>query len=575
MNCVRLALFFFTICLPVFGADVEKGLPASGLDEFLAFASNYGFSGAVLVAQDDKILLRKAYGLADRETNRPLTPDSVFDIGSLTKQFTAAAILKLEMQGKLHTYDPITNFFDQVPEDKRKITVHQLLTHTAGLPEYSGEDYDVAPRDKTITSILNTPLEFEPGTQYKYSNAGYSVLAAVVEKVSGKPYEVFLHEFLFEPAGMKNTGYVIPKWDKKSLPHGYYDGKDEGTPLDHLWSDQGPYWNLLGNGGILSTTEDLFLWVKALQGNTILSEEAKKKMYTPFLNDYAYGWLVRKGEFGTKIGHGGASDNGFNASVQRYVDRDLVIITGTNAGDYPGAGPFATVIANTVADILFGKGPKIPQSSTFVSLTPDSQKKIAGSYRLSPNSSIRINEDQGEIVAQPQGQEAINLLVSGTLSGPAEFAALNRTADAVVQGVLKKDIAPLKNALADPSRAERYQRYIEENLQEWQNSDGKFIGAEILGTVTTWWDNSDGDTVATFLRFRFENGEHIGRFHWKDGKIFGLGGSGISSPASTPLRAQSQSKLLGFHLVIGRAIPFEMNGDGSLTIAGVKATKEK
>ncbi|HEX6385166.1 MAG TPA: serine hydrolase domain-containing protein, partial [Anaerolineae bacterium] len=222
------------------------------LDKYLTRVTPFGFSGALLVASGGEVVLNKGYGLAIRDEDVANTAETVFSLGSITKQFTAAAIVKLEMQGRLSTADFISDYFDGVPDDKSAVTLHHLLTHTAGVINYTGEDYEMAQRDETVQKVLAAPLAFAPGARYQYSNAGYSLLAAVVELVSGQRYEQFLHDHLFRPAGMRFTGYRLPDWDQRVVAHWYTGDNDFGTPLDKPY----PSWNLLGNGDMLSTTDD-------------------------------------------------------------------------------------------------------------------------------------------------------------------------------------------------------------------------------------------------------------------------------------------------------------------------------
>lgn len=218
---------------------------------------------------------------------------------SITKQFTAAAILKLEMMGKLRVTDPIGRHLGQVPADKRPITLHQLLTHTAGLAEGLGDDYDVLARDDFLTRALASKPLSAPGTTFHYSNMGYGLLAAIVEKVSGLGYENFLAEHLFAPAGMTRTGYVLPTWEPGRIAVEYDDeGAAHGRPIAHPWAQDGPYWNLHGNGGMLSTARDLLRWHRALSGTGVLSATAKRKMFSPQVrmpdsqDSYGYGWVI-------------------------------------------------------------------------------------------------------------------------------------------------------------------------------------------------------------------------------------------------------------------------------------------
>ncbi len=264
--------------------EIVRGELGKKLDTYLTRITPFGFSGALLVAREGDIVINKGYGMAIRAEGVRNTSETVFSTGSITKQFTAAAILKLEMQGRVDTEDPIGKYLEAVPENKSHISLHHLLTHTSGLVQDVGRDYDIALRDETVRRILEQPLEFAPGERFEYTNVGYTLLAAIIEKVSGMSYEDYLNEHLLKPAGMAFTGYRIPTWDERVVAHWYVGQTDNGTPLEKPY----PYWNLIGNGGILSTTEDMYKWHLALSGDAVLSRDAKKKLYAPLLNDYAY-----------------------------------------------------------------------------------------------------------------------------------------------------------------------------------------------------------------------------------------------------------------------------------------------
>ncbi len=298
----KLTLLAVSFCItPVASAEgIVRGEQGRKIDEYMTRHAKSGFSGVVFAARGGEIIISKGYGLANDAEQIPFATDTVFDIGSVTKQFTGAAIVKLDSQGKLRVTDTIDKYFDDVPDDKRAITLHHLLTHSSGLRDAFGDDYEPVSRDEIVKRAMESKLLWAPGTQYRYSNAGYSLLAAIVELVTGDNYERYLHDELFVPAGMLHTGYQIPQWNPDQLAHGYLeDGEDSGTPIDHPWADDGPYWNLRGNGGILSTAEDMFRWHQALNGNGVLSEEAKAKYFTPYVQEgprtktyYGYGWVV-------------------------------------------------------------------------------------------------------------------------------------------------------------------------------------------------------------------------------------------------------------------------------------------
>jgi CubicO group peptidase (beta-lactamase class C family) len=322
----------------------SRGDPlATRVDDYLTRSVPNGFAGAVLLAKDGKVVLSKGYGLADREKGAPVRPSTVFNIGSVTKQFTAAAILKLVGANKIKASDTLSTFFDDVPEDKKDITVHQLLTHTAGIsPRTGGPRYDQASRETFLSEFFDAPLDSAPGTRHEYANAGYILLAAIVERASGQGFEEFMRQKLFEPAGMTSTGYTIPKWSEKQLAHGYYFSvadaawKDWGTTIEQ-WGDEGVSWYGIGKGDVHSTVEDLYKWHRALQGDTVLPETLRVLYETPFVAEnekgtshYAYGLAILETDRGTKVVTHNGSNGLFFAELIRYVEDDVVVILLTN-----------------------------------------------------------------------------------------------------------------------------------------------------------------------------------------------------------------------------------------------------
>lgn len=309
----------------------------AALQTYLSAREAEGFSGAVLVARGDTILLERGYGFLDAARSRRVAADSVFTTGSITKQFTAAAILKLEMLKVLSTDDRLSKHLPGVPPDKQTITLHHLLTHTAGLPQASGDDLEPIQRDAFVTLVLRRPLAQPIGT-YAYSNVGYSLLAAVVERVSRQPYERFVAEQLFEPAGMRLTGYSRQQWDPATLARGIADdGSDRGTFGEVAMPNGLPGWHLLGNGGILSTARDMFRWHLALAGTSILNDAAKAKLVRPWVDEgggshYGYGWSVEDTPFGRLVSHNGGNPY-FFADLLRYTDSGVFVYYTTNSRD--------------------------------------------------------------------------------------------------------------------------------------------------------------------------------------------------------------------------------------------------
>jgi CubicO group peptidase (beta-lactamase class C family) len=239
-----------------------------------------GFTGALLVEKNGAILYERGFGMADRARGLPITRDTVFSIGSNTKDLTAVAILQLEARGKLSLSDPIGKYFSGVPADKQAVTIEMLLGHRAGLESnYGSGDAEAVGREELVRRVLTAPLRTPPGKEFHYSNAGYSLLAAVLEKVAGQPYERYFAENIFQPAGMTRTGFSLVAWKPGEVAHGYVDGKDWGTILDRPHAPDGPYWNLRGNGGIHSTLRDMAAFYRALWRDVLVPRAEREKKF--------------------------------------------------------------------------------------------------------------------------------------------------------------------------------------------------------------------------------------------------------------------------------------------------------
>jgi CubicO group peptidase (beta-lactamase class C family) len=321
----------------------------SKIDQILnSFAEREGFQGAVLVARNGKVLLSKGYGLADRDKNIPNTPHTKFRLGSVTKQFTAMAILILQAQSKLNVQDPICRYIEDCPAAWKDITIHHLLTHTSGIPDFTNFPGYLATRatpsspEQTIARFKDKPLNFPPGEQWKYSNSGYIVLGYIIEQVSGQSYEAFLQQNIFEPLQMKDTGY---DHNDGSLAIGY-----TGT-----WRTEADYIDMTipyAAGGLYSTVEDLYRWDQALYTEQLVPKDLLDLMFTPHAKtsdpglSYGYGWDVGKMNNHKAVGHGGGIE-GFATGIRRYTDDKVTIIVLSNR-DTTNVSRIADQIAQAV-----------------------------------------------------------------------------------------------------------------------------------------------------------------------------------------------------------------------------------
>jgi CubicO group peptidase (beta-lactamase class C family) len=257
---------------------------------YLSRLEGFGFSGAILVAKDGKVLIENSYGLADQQRKIPVSRDTIFGTGSVTKPINALAVLALESDGKLSVTDPISKYLKNVPEDKAGITLHHLLTHTSGLAMQFGEDYEKVSREELIRRAMSSKLQSLPGERHAYSNAGYSLLAAIVEMVSGKSIDAFSRERLFRPIGMNSSGYFFSEEMARRLAVGYMDGED-AKRAETVEALGGDFWNVFGNGGIQVTLGDMHKLMKALEQGKLLKKDSLQKYFRP--HDSCYSQLQK------------------------------------------------------------------------------------------------------------------------------------------------------------------------------------------------------------------------------------------------------------------------------------------
>jgi CubicO group peptidase (beta-lactamase class C family) len=352
-----LKIIFLLFCVGITAQTISTNA-IKRISNYLSESEKNGLTGGVLIANGDAILLNKGFGFANKSKKVKNTPKTVFDIGSVSKQFTAAAILKLEEQGKLKVEDKLSKYFKGLPEDKKNITLHQLLIHSSGLTRGIGrKDFDQIDRDDFFKQFFKTTLLQRPGLKHVYSNAGYSVLARVIELVSGETYETYLRKEIFLPAGMKYTGYILPYWKDLTIAKGYsYNVLNIGSMIERYQRDGAVSWVIMGNGGLNSTHEDMFLWYQALRDGTVLSKEAVKKMITPYIIErkednsyYAYGWVIFKTARGTNmVAHDGSNATFFYDF--RWMPKEDVVVLYATSSMTREVGPLAWRIDKMLFD---------------------------------------------------------------------------------------------------------------------------------------------------------------------------------------------------------------------------------
>lgn len=320
----------------------------------------------VIVVKNGKTLLRKAYGAADLAAKTPLTPGTVLRLGSITKQFTAVAILMLADEGKLALNDPITRFFPDYPTGGKVITIEHLLTHTSGIVSYTSKPnfIDGMARDLSVAQMIDTfkndPLEFDPGTQYRYSNSGYFLLGAIIEKVSGLTYPRFLEARIFTPLGMKDTAYE--GFERSNAPRATgYSAKDQAfTPAAPLSMSQ-PY----AAGSLVSTVGDLARWDAAISAGKLIKPASWKMAFTPYQltpeksTEYGYGWGVGAFQGTPALDHGGGI-NGFSSYALRLPRQKIFVAVLANRDS---GGVKVKDLAKSAAGLAMGKPFPLPKAA--------------------------------------------------------------------------------------------------------------------------------------------------------------------------------------------------------------------
>jgi CubicO group peptidase (beta-lactamase class C family) len=386
---------------------------ATYADQILAAAYPADQPGAAaLVIKDGKVVLRKGYGLANLELGVPVSPDMVFELGSITKQFTAASILLLQERGQLRVEDEITKYLPDYPTHGQKITIEHLLTHTSGVPSYTGmaewrprvrEDMKL---QDLIAIFKDKPLDFNPGEKWSYSNSGYILLGAIVEKVAGKSYEQFVEEEIFQKLGMAHSRYGHAEEIVPLRATGYARDGDGFRNADYLSMTQ-PY----AAGSLMSTVDDLAIWGRALGSEALLKKASLDRMFTSFkLNSgvstyYGYGIEVSDFEGKRVVGHGGGIF-GFVTHMARIPEEGVfVAILSNNEDSDPDPGALALRI------LAKGIGKAIEDRKT-VALDAKTLDEYVGVYRFDERTTRAISREGSKLFAQRSGGNKSEILAS-------------------------------------------------------------------------------------------------------------------------------------------------------------------
>jgi len=511
--------------LPVAIAAQDSSFTAE-THRYLSRLEKLGFAGVVLATQEGRPLFAQGYGLADRERGTHWSPATVSTVGSITKQFTGAAMLALEEAGRLRVTDSITRYFRDVPPDKQAITLHQLLTHSSGITDLDAGDWDPIGREEFVRRAMAQPLAYPPGTGYAYSNAGYSLLGAIVEQLTGGSWEQYVRTRFFLPEGMYQTGYILPSWGEGQLAQGYRAGTRWGTVLERPMDRDGPWWVLRANGGVHAPAWDMLRWAEALRRGRVLSAASMEKLWHPWVDEgggesfYGYGWVVMDYAGTRVVTHNGGNGIHF-ADLAIVPSARLVIFLQTNViADIPVANQLLQQVG-----ARFLSGTPYPAVPDVVATPQADLDRLAGSYRLTGGGgAFQVARVGDLLVAEAEGQQAFHLLHSSRVVDSVRAARLVGLTDRLLSGWQRGDLSDLQRDQPADVPLDR----MAASLTSWVAARDSALGAlqdyHVLGAAL------QETREMVVVRFRFERGSADRAYVWsmdERPRLLGVSGRGL------------------------------------------------
>jgi len=502
------------------------GTPAGGpgrVDQLLGRLAGYGYSGTIAVLHHGRPLHEAAYGYADAERGVPMSTEARFDIGSLTKPFTAALVLSLEEDGSLSTDDSLGAVLPDVPSDKAGLTIHELLTHTSGLIRSAASlgITEASTRAEFLDAVLESELLFEPGERFEYSDTGYDLLAAIVEQVTGRDWSFLLETRVLEPAGLRVTGYAANgglSSDAKG-PLAWSHSAPLGVPWPETREGPSPAsWFNRGSGGLVSTASELAAWADALWNGKILSPASLARMTSPQVSvgdgrSYGYGWFVTSSDHGRVIYHGG-DIAGYKAHLAHYVDEGLIFAVLHSVAGWERVTDQYAIAA------WFGEGPVPPPPA----IEAEDLERLAGTYRVGESVMVAWPE-AGRLAVEADGETLVGALFASAGTGADERT---KDARAVVEALQRQDLAALQSRLRDRDLAAGMGRRLIGIWSMLARRFGAAEGWEVLASQPA----QDG-TVVSVVRTHRGDRSDLMRFVWRGDRLVAVGGDeGLRRPTA-------------------------------------------
>ncbi len=535
----------------------------------------HGMSGSIMVVDSGRIVLQEGYGLADRERGVSASASTAYDVGSITKTFTAAAILRLVADGRIDLRASIARYLNDVPADKATITVHDVLTHTAGFP-LDPSDAGITSADSSrvyVAKALRAPLVRVSGNTYAYSNVGYGLLAIIVEGQSGENFRSFVTRTLIKPARLAHT-----RWWGESVAmvgsdaaRGYEFSDREyvltpevpfsrGAPNSPMWSK----WPL-GAAGIVATVGDLTTWLEALRNNRLLPDSLTQRLFesqTAGAGGQSYGWNVATNAvMGRRVYRGGGR-TGFTSLLAYYPDRRSSIAFALNQ---QADANWQTVVWRSLERAVAGTPDTLPPAT--IAIAPEALRAMTGRYEVAPGAYVRITAEEGNLVVGGEGQSAADVLVEQRPEDSASTIVANRRSLLIVREAMRGVVGETTRALVNDPTA----------LGEWIRTRAHNVTAEsvmLLGTVP---HPAGPGIVHTFVQLGKSGNAPVIRLIWERDRV-GAFADGIRLPGFGRFRMTSKETAVAYHALDRgwRTIEFSRAGSSQVTgIAVVRASGER
>ena len=409
----RLALIFLSVALAglAWTCRAREGGRAAAVKDYLEAARNaWSFQGSVLVARGEKVVFGGGFGFADAAGVRNNTPSTKFSIGSVTKTFTAAAVLQLRDNGLVDIDASVTDYVPEYsPPGSAGVTLRRLLSHSAGVPDIGldprslGDLTQAKSPLELIGMIKDRPLDFAPGASSRYSNAGYVLLGLVIERASGMSYADYIHDHLLVPLGMGRTSYGANVSSESGVARGLMEGPDgrlREAPLVHPSLGYSA-------GALFSTVEDMGRWDRGLESDRILSANSRAEMFTQEKGGFGLGWLIMDTWGRKDIAHGGGAPR-YNAWIERWPEDGVFVAVLSNTGGSP-----VGEIGRSLAAILFGQDVQMPEARRAVTAGPASTGEYEGVYRINETSRREILREGNALFVRRDGGPRYPILPGG------------------------------------------------------------------------------------------------------------------------------------------------------------------